>query len=162
MKSGRPKSPAKPTAPRSAKKDAFAGVRKPLSLTDPTQPRKKSKKSLTSLLLADPRLTREDQAVIKGAAETGLDVQGIAALVAYQVCMARFFYEAGELAAKDFLVALGKAGSQAAAVAQLGATAQNAVPSKIEVSFDLAGLPTSNRLDRPAPDPQVGDIIDCE
>lgn len=162
MKSGRPKTPVKPTPCRSAKRDAVAGVRKPLSTTDPTQPRKKSKKSLTSLLLSDPRLTREDQAVIKGASENGMDIQGLTALIAYQVCMARNFYELGELAAKDFLVALGKAGSQAAAVAQLGASAQQALPSKIEISFDTANLPSANRLERPPADLEVGDIVDCE
>jgi hypothetical protein len=133
---------------------------------DPSKPRTCHKRSFVGMLLAEDRLTKDDKAAIKEAHTAGITVQDVAALVAYEIRLARNFFANGELAAKDLIVCLNKAASQAAAAAQLAQTGTVGMPTRIEVSLTgatpVATATHPDRPDRADPDPQIGDLIDAE
>ncbi len=108
-----------------------------------TQSRQQHKHGFVSMLLDDPRLDDGDKKAIRHASDVGLTAGDVAALVAYELRLAQKFYGdgiTGSLASKDFIVALNKIASQAAAAAQMAAAnvATN-LPSKLEVTFTSAG-----------------------
>lgn len=115
------------------------------------------------MLLADPRLTITDKMAISQAHVGGVTIADLAALTVYEIRLAQAFYAIGELAAKDLVVAIGKAASHVAAAAQLG---QEHAPQGAAISITFEGDgPTSARRDGPTstpPNAQVGDIIDAE
>lgn len=178
MKSGRPKAdPSKAprrARPRSQKPDQFGdpdpngvavpaanaaqGVTPPIRKTrtrSNQQPRQKTKRGFAGLLLDDPRLDDNDRAAIRGAAENPLTPADLAVLVCYEIRLARKFYDSGDLAAKDLVVALTKLSSQAAAVAQLSQSAGGSAVGKLEITF------ASPDGGQDVASPQ-GDIIDVE
>lgn len=78
----------------------------------------------------------------------------LATLVCYEIRLARKFFENGELAAKDLIVALTKLSSQAAAVAQLSQAGAGNTATKLEITF---AAPDGAAVQGP-----VGDVIDVE
>ena len=131
---------------------------------DNTQPRQQKKQSLLAFMLSDERLSPEAKARIKDAAVTPVTPDSLGAFAHYSVEVARTAMEGGELAMKDYIVALNKAGSQLAAAAQLSQSAPGAGTTVVEVRFTGMGA-TSSHPDckpRPVPDPVIGDIIDAD
>lgn len=116
-----------------------------------------------AVLLADPRLTDKDKKAIAQAHVNGVTIGDLAALTVYEIRLAQNFFAAGELAAKDLIVAIGKAASHVAAAAQLGQE-QAPVGANILVTFNGEGqASTRPEAQRTTPtDPTVGDIIDAE
>lgn len=183
MRSGRPKSdqtqPARQSRARS-NSTAAAGLAtagdtdtsdtttkagRPRKSSDPTAPRATRKRSLLSAITADPRLTTADKKKITEAHEDGLTVQDLAALCVYELRLAQRLFEAGELAAKDVVVAIGKMTSHVAAAAQLGAAVGGSSGASISITFDAGSAPSSDRPEgqpRTPTDPQIGDIIEAE
>jgi len=130
--------------------------------SDPTGPRATAKKGLLGVLLSDPRLEANDRKSIQEAHAVGVTVQDLAALTVYEIRLAQACFASKELAAKDLIVAIGKAARHVAAAAQLG-QAQAPTGANITITFNGTG-PTATHPDAVAPqhDPDVGDIIDTE
>lgn len=106
-------------------------------------------KGLVGLLLDDDRLTDNDRAAIRSAHQHGLTIQDVAAMVVYEVRLALVLHsrataESG-LDDTGLMIALGKANSRAAAVAQLAATAGGAalLPREVKVTMGDDVPPTA-------------------
>ena len=167
MKNGRPASdpnlPPPRGGPASQAGDAFIGLAQAQSKFSPKKPRQSRKKSLTSLLCEDARLTKGDIQAVQHAASEGLSVSDLSALVTYQILMAKRFFDGGELAAKDFIVAMNKCASQAATCAQLAQGPSIVLPSSIAITFDATNAPTAVNRNLIRPTPTVtGDQIETE
>lgn len=137
---------------------------RPRRKSDPTAPRQSRKRSLLGCLLADPRLTVQDKKAIQQAHVDGLTLADLASLTVYELRLAQVLFAAGELAAKDIVVAVGRAASHVAAAAQLG---QASGPASAAITVTFAGDGPSS--DRPEAlthaarqDPDVGDLIDVD
>jgi len=141
------------------------------ALTDPDQGKKKAprkrypsdKKSFTELLIEDIRLTERDREAIRSARSGGISLADVAAMIVYELAMARRFLEEKLLDPKDYIVAANKAVSHATAAAQLGQDA-GASATKIEVTFVGTG-PKATHPDAPArkaPHRVIGDVIDAD
>lgn len=114
--------------------------------------------------MSDPRLTKGDKEAIAQAHADGLSVADLAAFATYEVKIAQRLFELEKLDAKALLVAINKAASHVAAAAQLAIGGNESSGANITVVMQGAG-PTSTRpeiVERPAPDPQVGDLIETE
>lgn len=116
-------------------------------------------------MLSDERLSPQAKRRIRQAAVTPVTPDSLGAFAHYSVEVARTAMEGGELALKDYIVALNKAGSQLAAAAQLSQSAPGGGGATVvEVHFTGTG-PTSTHPDcapRPTPDPVIGDLIDAD
>jgi F420-0:gamma-glutamyl ligase len=132
--------------------------------SDPTKPRQSSKRALLGCILGDTRLTADDRKCISQAHRDGVTLQDLAALTVYQLRLAQTFFESGDLAGKDLIVALGKVTSAVAAAAQLGQGSGPGGAATITVTFVGSG-PTSDRPEAAqttARDDVVGDVVDVE
>jgi hypothetical protein len=118
--------------------------------------------TLLDTLANDVRLSADDRVAIRTAAERGIELTDLAALTVYEIRLARAMLERDELTAREFMVALNKAGSHVAAAAQLGQSQKPSV-SSVSVTFTGTG-PTSERegMRRSPTDAEVGDLIETE
>ncbi len=126
--------------------------------------RRKPAKGLLAAIMADPRMTTTDKRRIREASEQGLTVGEVAALSVYELRLAQRLHEAGELSAKDFVIAVNKSATHAAAAVQLAAGEGEGGGAHVTVVFAGQG-PTSTRpeaINVTPPDPVVGDLIEAE
>lgn len=138
---------------------------RPRKSRNKTLPRQTPKNTLLSVLCRHPSLTADDITAIRGAHASGLTIGDLAAITVYELRLAQMFYDNGELAAKDLVVALQKTASHVAAAAQLTQENAGGGPTKITVEFVGDG-PTSTRPEAvqyaARHDAVVGDLIDAE
>jgi hypothetical protein len=181
MKRGRPAKsqdkPARQSRTRSAKRDGSALARgaDPDSQTKTSAKKSAPRKGLLALLAGQwlssagtDLLKAADRTAIRAAFDEDITVQHLAAIVSLELTLARRLHAAGEIDGKDLIVAIGKASTHAAAVAQLAVTkASQQLPSKLVVEFSVDGAPSAadipgrERVAR-APVGDCGDPLDVE
>ena len=151
-----------PPEPQPPVATAPAKTTTPRKKTSPRQPRKSHKLSLEGAILGDDKLDPADRKAIVQAGKVGVTVGDLSMLVVYELRTAQRLFASGELAAKDFVVALNKIASQVAAATQLSITSQPGVPSRVQVGFTCnSPFVVDGARERAAPGP-CGDIVEVE
>jgi hypothetical protein len=147
MRAGKPKlaadTPPKRGRPKSQASDAGALPKPKLDASN--------NRALLTAILRDERLTAEDRDTIQQAAREGINLADLAAMVSYELTLARRLYAEAALDAKDLMVALNKIASQVAAAAQLGVGQESGGSTRIEVVVRGGGEAVP-----------VGDMVDVE
>lgn len=122
-----------------------------------------SGRALVDVLCADPALSKEAAARVRGLADRTLSAGDLVGLLGYRLEKLSAAVQAGEMTADRELATLDKIGVAAATIAQLQAAQQSIGGATITVSWGgyQATAPTAGRAPRHV-DAVVGDIVEAE
>ena len=137
-------------------------------------------------LCSDPIISKDAGQRIRDCHAQGIGVNGLAAVVMYELETMRALFQRGELRegedesdpvvkarransidAASYAVALNKVAAHAISAVSVEADRADELPSEVKITFTVQGLPQSQRREaahgkRSAAHPVVGDVIDAE